>query len=175
MIENIDSCCIDGRSLTLIPLSRCEGHLCNMGTYGYMAPEAEYDDIRSTKSDIYSLGACVRDMCREYRSIICSFLHLSLLFQIEYLLIHFRNTARLSPLNTLLTHMTSSDPEDRPSAVDALTTLRSSCMTPELKKNRTPLVDASITSLNKAKRRWNFIDDDEKENKRRCTTEVDIL
>src|SRR4051812_19995378 len=32
-----------------------------MGTEGYMAPEG-YDRIRSTKSDIYSLGACVIDM-----------------------------------------------------------------------------------------------------------------
>ena len=44
-----------------------EEHLCNVGTYGYMAPEVECEDIRSTKSDIFSLGTSVMDMCSVYK------------------------------------------------------------------------------------------------------------
>ena len=39
-----------------------------LGTVGFMAPEAEDYTNRSTKSDIYSLGACVIKMCRDYQS-----------------------------------------------------------------------------------------------------------
>ena len=34
-----------------------------VGTSGFMEPEAKNEGIRSTKSDIFSLGACVKDMC----------------------------------------------------------------------------------------------------------------
>src|SRR4051812_8761577 len=39
-----------------------------IGTDGFMAPEA-YHGVRSSKSDIFSLGACVIDMCSDLQGI----------------------------------------------------------------------------------------------------------
>jgi serine/threonine protein kinase len=84
-----------------------------VGTYDYIAPEAAYECIRSTKSDIFSLGACVLDMCRDF---------------------HGHPT-----LDMLLNRMISIRPEKRPSAAEALDVLRLSCV----KMKRSFDVDAS--------------------------------
>src|SRR3954470_6876718 len=67
-----------------------------MGTDDFMAPEA-HDGERSSKTDIFSLGACIMDMCG--------------------------NTSSHPTFNKLLIRMMSDSPKKRPSAANALAVL----------------------------------------------------
>ena len=94
-----------------------------------MAPEVEYDEIRMAKSDIYSLGACVMDMCYDYQS--TSFSYTFCIMRGHFKLTDFIYHKGHPALKKLLEHMTVQRPDKRPSAVEALASLQSSCMSLE--------------------------------------------
>jgi serine/threonine protein kinase len=137
---------------------------CIMGTEGFAAPEA-YRGKRSTKSDIFSLGACVIDMSDNLQGKHSYFLSLEVNNNLRIL--NLFTHAGHPTLKKLLKRMTAKSPKDRPSAVEALATLQGSGTDPK---------QPSDMGVSKGKR-LRVVDDDSdggKENKRPCERVMNV-